>query len=119
MTGELVIAPVSVSSQAEYNKQYVLWAGPVSVEKILKKSEPLLCDFTDADGRPIPQLRKRCGRKNWTIPSGMKWRHGNTKAAVKRRNNADQTKDPVKWELLNPKNIKMGSDYLRLRFQLM
>jgi hypothetical protein len=50
LTGELVMAPVSVSSQAEYNEQYVLCARPVYVKKILKKSEPLLCDFTDADG---------------------------------------------------------------------
>ena len=50
LTGDLVMAPVSVSSQAEYNEQYVLWAGPVSVKKMLKKSDPLLCDFTDADG---------------------------------------------------------------------
>jgi hypothetical protein len=50
MTGELVMAPVSVSSQAEYNEQYILWAGPVSVKKMLKKSDPLLCDFTGAGG---------------------------------------------------------------------
>ncbi len=50
MTGELVMAPVSVSFQAEYNEPYILWAGPVSVKKMLKKSDPLLCDFTDADG---------------------------------------------------------------------
>ena len=62
LTGDLVMAPVSVSSQAEYNEQYILWAGPVSVKKMLKKSDPLLCDFTGGGGvvgtAPVEKVRE-------------------------------------------------------------
>lgn len=46
MTGELVMAPQYAVTEAEYNEQYILWAGPVSVKKYLKKTDPLLSDFT-------------------------------------------------------------------------
>ncbi len=47
MTGDLIMEPQSASTEAEYNEQYVLWAGPVSVKKFLKVSDPLMCDFTN------------------------------------------------------------------------
>jgi hypothetical protein len=47
LSGELVMKPQSASVEAEYNEQYILWAGPVKITKYLKKSEPLLSDFTD------------------------------------------------------------------------
>lgn len=47
LSGELVMRPQSASVEAEYNEQYILWAGPVKITKYLKKSEPLLSDFTD------------------------------------------------------------------------
>ena len=46
-TGELVMPPQSASIEAEYNEQYILWAGPVIITKYLHESEPLLSDFTD------------------------------------------------------------------------
>lgn len=46
-SGKLVMAPQSTSVEAEYNEQYILWAGPIMIKKYLKKSEPLLSDFTD------------------------------------------------------------------------
>lgn len=48
LTGELLLPPQSASAESEYNEQYVLWAGPVSIRKSLKNGEPLLSDFTDA-----------------------------------------------------------------------
>ncbi len=50
LTGNLVMAPQSASTEAEYNEQYILWAGPVMITKFLKESEPLLVDFTDIQG---------------------------------------------------------------------
>ncbi len=50
-SGELVMAPQSASVEAEYNEQYILWAGPVMIKKYLKKSEPLLSDFSDVKGK--------------------------------------------------------------------
>ena len=46
-TGKLIMPPQSVDSEAEYNEQYLLWMGPVSVKKYLQESEPLLSDFSD------------------------------------------------------------------------
>jgi len=46
-SGELVMAPQSASVEAEYNEQYILWAGPIMITKYLKKTEPLLTDFSD------------------------------------------------------------------------
>ena len=46
-TGALVMEPQSAYSEAEYNEQYVLWVGPVSIKKRLKRAGPLLSDFTD------------------------------------------------------------------------
>jgi len=48
-TGRLVMEPQTASSEAEYNEQYILWAGPVMIKKYLRKSDPLLCDFTDVE----------------------------------------------------------------------
>lgn len=46
-TGELLMGPQAASTEAEYNEQYVLWSGPVSTKKFLKKADPLMCDFTN------------------------------------------------------------------------
>ena len=51
LSGKLVMAPQSASVEAEYNEQYILWAGPVMIKKYLKKSEPLLSDFSDVKGK--------------------------------------------------------------------
>lgn len=47
LTGELMMNPQVAATEAEYNEQYVLWAGPVSVKKFLTISDPLMCDFTN------------------------------------------------------------------------
>ncbi len=46
-SGSLVMPPQSASVEAEYNEQYMLWVGPITIKKILKKSNPLLSDFTN------------------------------------------------------------------------
>jgi hypothetical protein len=46
LTGKLVMPPQSASVEAEYNEQYILWAGPIIVTKFLQDSEPLLSDFS-------------------------------------------------------------------------
>lgn len=46
-TGQLIMPPQSAASEAEYNEQYVLWAGPVTIKKYLKPGEGLLSDFTN------------------------------------------------------------------------
>lgn len=47
LSGRLVMPPQSAGIEAEYNEQYILWAGPVIIRKFLKDSDPLLADFTD------------------------------------------------------------------------
>lgn len=47
LTGQLVMPPQTAGAEAEYNEQYLLWAGPVSIKKTLAIAEPLLCDFTE------------------------------------------------------------------------
>lgn len=47
LSGRLVMPPQAAGTEAEYNEQYILWAGPIIVRKFLKDSDPLLCDFTD------------------------------------------------------------------------
>ncbi len=53
-SGQLVMKPQSASVEAEYNEQYILWAGPVMIRKYLKESEPLLADFTDVEVKRHP-----------------------------------------------------------------
>ncbi len=52
-SGQLVMQPQSAASEAEYNEQYVLWAGPVTIKKYLKPGEGLLSDFKDLEGRKV------------------------------------------------------------------
>ena len=47
LSGKLVMPPQSASIEAEYNEQYILWAGPMIITKFLRDSEPLLADFSD------------------------------------------------------------------------
>lgn len=46
-SGALIMEPQSASVEAEYNEQYILWAGPVKITKYLKPSAPLLSDFSN------------------------------------------------------------------------
>ena len=54
LSGKLLMPPRSASVEAEYNEQYILWAGPIMIRKYLKKSEPLLSDFTDVEAKRNP-----------------------------------------------------------------
>jgi len=47
LDGTLIMPPQAASTEAVYNEQYILWAGPVIITKFLKESDPLLADFTD------------------------------------------------------------------------
>jgi len=47
-TGELLMEPQAASTETEYNEQYILWSGPVSIKRFLKDTDPLMCDFTDS-----------------------------------------------------------------------
>ncbi len=48
-SGALIMPPQAASVEAEYNEQYILWIGPISIRKLLKPSEPLLSDYTDLE----------------------------------------------------------------------
>jgi len=54
-----VLRSTATKVEAEYNEQYILWAGSVKITKYLKKSERLLADFTDihvtADPSDFPE----------------------------------------------------------------
>ncbi len=63
MSGTLVMPPQSTCTEAVYNEQYILWAGPVLVTKFLKRSEPLLVDFTD--------LQNNAGTTDYHDQDGM------------------------------------------------
>jgi hypothetical protein len=56
-SGQLVMEPQFVGAEAEYNEQYLLWIGPISTRKFMKKSEPLLCDFTDLSDEKAGPLK--------------------------------------------------------------
>ena len=47
LTGQVVMPPQAVGAEAEYNEQYILWAGPIIIKETLTKSQPLLSDFAD------------------------------------------------------------------------
>ena len=47
LSGNLVMPPRSAGAEAEYNEQYLLWAGPVMIKQTLQKTKPLLSDFSE------------------------------------------------------------------------
>ncbi|WP_163336230.1 adhesin [Desulfopila sp. IMCC35008] len=62
LSGDLVMAPQSAGSEAEYNEQYIFWAGPVSIRKRLRPTNSLLCDFTDlSNAGGLPDLNVQDG----------------------------------------------------------
>ncbi len=46
-TGDVIMPPKSAGAEAEYNEQYIFWAGPVMIKQTLQKTKPLLSDFSD------------------------------------------------------------------------
>ena len=65
LTGKVVMPPQSAGAEAEYNEQYILWAGPIIIKQTLAKSSPLLSDFTDMQEE---SERMRLTEKDVTIP---------------------------------------------------
>lgn len=57
-SGELLMGPQPASMEAEYNEQYILWSGPVSIKKFLKESDPLMCNFKSS-------AAGKTGSENW------------------------------------------------------
>ncbi len=49
LSGKTLMMPQTASAETEYNEKFVLWVGPVSIIKSLKKAEPLLSDFSNLD----------------------------------------------------------------------
>ena len=64
-SGLVVMPPQAAVAEAEYNEQYILWAGPVKIRKSVRKAEPLLSDFTDVDLKKRGTLNKE---KEESIP---------------------------------------------------
>jgi len=59
--GVMVMTPRRAAMEAEYNEQYVLWAGPVSITKSINEFKPL-ADFVSGDAAekpPMPFQRNR------------------------------------------------------------
>ncbi|WP_051305487.1 hypothetical protein [Desulfogranum mediterraneum] len=57
LSGRLVFPPRSAGAEAEYNEQYILWAGPVMIKETLTKAKPLLSTFTDLEAGSGKELR--------------------------------------------------------------
>ncbi|OQX10449.1 MAG: hypothetical protein BWK76_20695 [Desulfobulbaceae bacterium A2] len=72
-SGRLVMPPQSAGAEAEYNEQFVLWAGPIMVRKYMRKAEPILCDFTDLTDETVaqPDLREE---KEQAVPLSYPFR---------------------------------------------
>lgn len=65
LSGAVVMAPQSTGAEAEYNEQYIFWAGPIFIKETLTKSQPLLSDFTDlSESKGITELAE----KSVTVP---------------------------------------------------
>lgn len=70
LSGELVMPPQSVGAEAEYNEQYILWAGPIIIKETLTKSQPMLSDFTDlSESKGITELAE----KSVSVPYPFKY----------------------------------------------
>lgn len=46
-TGSIVMKAVNTGFESEYKEKYLLWMGPIDTEKTIKRSEPLLVNFSD------------------------------------------------------------------------
>ena len=65
LTGKVIMPPQVAGAEAEYNEQYILWAGPIIIKETLTKSQPLLSDFT---GLQEESEGVRLTEKDVTIP---------------------------------------------------
>lgn len=67
-SGKLVVMPRSAGAEAEYNEQYILWAGPILIKQTLNKSLPLLSDFVDLGEIDESSALGGMAEKNLAIP---------------------------------------------------
>jgi len=60
-TGLPVMPAQTVNMEATYKEHYLFWVGPISTEKMVKKGDGLLVDFSDVDGKhkSYPAIMKR------------------------------------------------------------
>ena len=72
-SGEVLMAPQSAAAESEYNEQYILWAGPITIRKSVNKAQPLLTDFSDASPH---QKRKLAAEKREPVPLPFKRHNG-------------------------------------------
>ncbi len=63
LTGNLIMPPKSVGAEAEYNEQYILWAGPVLIKQTMQKTKPLLSDFGE-----FGELKRMTVQQDVAIP---------------------------------------------------
>lgn len=68
LSGKLVMPPQSASVEAEYNEQYILWAGPIIITKFLHDSEPLLSDFSSPPHENIENASVGVSAQDTDIP---------------------------------------------------
>ena len=89
-SGKLVVPPQSAGAEAEYNEQYLFWAGPILIKQTLNKSQPLLSDFVDLGEIDETAALGGMAEKDMAIP--YPFQHQLDKARDKRTNR--QTSHP-------------------------
>lgn len=67
-SGALVMPPQSAGAEAEYNEQYLFWAGPILIKQTLQRSQPLLSDFVDLGEMEETAGLGSTGEINLSIP---------------------------------------------------
>jgi hypothetical protein len=60
--------PRSAGAEAEYNEQYLFWAGPILIKQTLRRSQPLLSDFVDLGEMEETAGLRSMGEINLAIP---------------------------------------------------
>lgn len=53
LTGQIVMPPQVAGAEADYNEQYIFWAGPIMIRETLARSKPLLSDFSLHEERDV------------------------------------------------------------------
>jgi hypothetical protein len=67
-SGRMVLPPQTAGAEAEYNEQYILWAGPILIKQTLNKSLPLLSDFVNLGEIDESSALGGMAEKNLAIP---------------------------------------------------
>jgi len=58
-SGTMVMAPRRAAMEAEYDEQYILWVGPVSIKKSINDFVPLADTIADDSGNDWPAAKRR------------------------------------------------------------